>query len=298
MTVSDAFEKFMLSKKLAGLSENTIVDYKAHLRGFLSYAGNDCAVQDITEDLVQGYIFSLYGRALKKASVNTYIRNLRIFLTYVDKISALSFSPASIKIPRTPKKQLRIYSDDEIRQIFDNIRHSIKWIQFRNCTIIALMLDSGLRQSEVSSLRRKDVSFSPPRLLVHGKGDKERFVPLGNVSAHFLQQYWASCPFPPGDYVFLSDSGEKLTKNAIRLFVTRLAKRLPFELSSHKLRHNFATNYCLDKLNAGEQVDAFTLKTLMGHADISTTERYIHCAVELMAVKSIMSHLDRILDVS
>ena len=103
-----------------------------------------------------------------------------------------------------------------------------------------------------------------------------------------------ACPYPLEDSMFLEHDGSPLSKNAIRLTVRRLAKKLPFPLSSHKLRHNFATNYCLDKIEQDGQVDAFTLKMLMGHSEISTTERYIHCAMELLAVKSTISHLDRL----
>ena len=248
MTVSEVFYQFMRSKKLAGLSQATITDYAAHLKGFLSYVGDSFPVSDISEELVQNYILSLYGRRLKKASVATYIRNLRIFLSYVCKLSPLPFSPSSIRVPKNPKKQLQVYSDDEIRQIFQAVHTSAPWLNARNRAIIALMLDSGLRQGEISSLLRSDVSFNPPRLLVHGKGNKDRFVPLGNVSAKFLHEYFELCPFSAVDYVFLSDSGAPLSRNAIRLFIARVAKRLPFALSSHKLRHNFATNYCPDKI--------------------------------------------------
>lgn len=294
MTVSDILDQFLFSKKLAGLSPATITDYSAHLKGFISYAGGSLPISGISERLVQDYILSLYSRPLKKASVATYVRNLRIFLTYIHKTSPLPFSPDSIKVPKNPKKQLQIYSDDEIQKIFQAVPSSVLWLKSRNQAIIALMLDSGLRQGEISSLRLADVSFRPPRLLVHGKGNKDRFVPLGNVSAGFLHEYFNLCPFPIKDFVFLSDCGDPLSCNAIRLFVSRIAKRLPFALSSHKLRHNFATNYCLDKIESTGQVDAYTLKTLMGHENISTTERYIHCAVELLAAKSSISHLDKI----
>ncbi len=197
-----------------------------------------------------------------------------------------------------PKKQLQVYSDDEIQQIFQAVSTPVPWMKARNRAIISLMSDSGLRQGEVSSLRRLDVSFCPPRLLVHGKGDKDRFVPLGNISSGLLREYFDLCPFPSEDYVFLSESGDPLSRNAIRLFVSRVSKKLPFQVSSHKLRHNFARNYCLDKMESGGQFDAYTLKTLMGHESISTTERYVHCEVELLAVKSSISHLDKIFQVT
>ena len=154
------------------------------------------------------------------------------------------------------------------------------------------MLDSGLRQCEIVSLLHRDISFSGNRLLVHGKGDKDRCCLLGNVSACYLQKYLNLCPYSGKEYVFCSLDGSQITGNAIRLFISRLAASLPFDLSSHKLRHNFATNYVIQKSEAGQQVDAYTLKLLMGHESISTTEGYIHCAMESLAVKSSVSYLD------
>lgn len=76
--------------------------------------------------------------------------------------------------------------------------------------------------------------------------------------------------------------------------VSKMAKKLPFELSSHKLRHNFATNYCLDQYNAYGQVDIYRLMYLMGHEDVSTTRRYLHFANEILASKGCISHVDAI----
>lgn len=72
-----------------------------------------------------------------------------------------------------------------------------------------------------------------------------------------------------------------------------LPRRLPFELSPHKLRHNFATNYCLDKYAAGEQVDPLLLKVIMGHEDLVTTQKYLHLALEMVAVEKKVSALDK-----
>lgn len=294
MTILEAYEKFIFTKKLNGLSGETIKDYHFFLKRFISYVGSSLELSDISEELVNGYILSLHSSSLSRASVSTYIRNLRIFLCYANTLCPLPFSPDTIKVPKSPKKKAYIYSDDDIVRIFCSIQSSVPWIAARNRAIIALMLDSGIRQGEVCSLLSQDVSFSDRRIKVHGKGDKERFAALGGLSVRYLRQYFDLCPYTPHEYVFLSDDGTPLSGNAVRLFVFRLGRSLPFPLTSHMLRHNFATNYCLDKVEDGQQIDAYTLKTLMGHESITTTEGYIHCALELLAVKSSVSHLDRV----
>ena len=76
--------------------------------------------------------------------------------------------------------------------------------------------------------------------------------------------------------------------------VTKLANQLQFELSSHKLRHNFATNYCIDQFTRNNQVDIYSLMYLMGHENIETTRRYLHFAMEIIASRETISHLDTI----
>lgn len=78
------------------------------------------------------------------------------------------------------------------------------------------------------------------------------------------------------------------------MFVNSLSNKLPFDLSAHKLRHNFATNYILDQYKEKGKVDIYQLKALMGHSDIETTERYLHIANEIIASNNSISHLDNI----
>ena len=85
-----------------------------------------------------------------------------------------------------------------------------------------------------------------------------------------------------------------MTNNAVKIFVNKLSKEVGFELSSHKLRHNFATNYCIDQYEEVGQVDIYRLMILMGHEDIETTRRYLHHANEIIGARSCISHLDKV----
>lgn len=294
MTLQDAYNDFIYHKKLAGLSPATIEDYYYHLKGFFNFVGLTLPIEALEESFVNDYIMSLHTGVLSRNSVCTYIRNVRIFLTYVADNWGLSFQPAKIKIPKAPKKKIYIYSNAEIVELFHAVSASSDWIVTRNRAILALMLDSGLREKEVVTLLVQDISFESKRLKVHGKGDKERFVPLGNLSARYLHEYMSACPYQGKPYAFYSDDGSQLTCNAVRMFVSHLKKALNFPVFPHNLRHNFATNYCMDKLRKGQSADGYSLKRLMGHSSINTTERYLHLAAELFAVESSSSHLDTI----
>lgn len=130
---------------------------------------------------------------------------------------------------------------------------------------------------------------------VLGKGAKERLVPLGNLAKKLLEDYLSACPYS-SDYVFLDKFGLPLSGNAIRLFVSKLKKKLNFDLSSHKLRHNFATNYCINHLKKDGSSSIYDLSILMGHESIETTKKYEHFAHELIAAQNNISHLDKIFD--
>lgn len=294
MVIKEAYEKFIYDKRLAGLSEKSILSYQYQLIGFFRYIGHDMEVSSISKRDVDDYIMSLYDSEVSKGTRHSYIRSVRIFLCWAHKIEPLSFEPKEIKVPKTPKKQLRVYSDEEVALIFSSIKNDIPWLEIRDKLIVALMYDSGLRQMEVCNLRWKDVQFAEKRMIVYGKGDKERYVPLGETCIDMMDIFHELCPYKNRLLVFCSDVGENLSTNAIKLMFQRLKKHLPFEISSHKLRHNFATNYCIDQMEQFGHVDSLSLKTVMGHSSLQTTEKYLHYASSIMAVKSSRSHLDGI----
>lgn len=291
MTLQHALDAFLMEKQLVGLSIQSIEDYRMMISIFLRYAGVGLDLDNLTYDVVSGYVLDLFQRPLARSTVATYIRNLRIFLRWCHVEYGLSFDPARIKIPRSPKKEVHIYSDTEIRYLFSCIQNRIPWITARNQAIVALMLDSGIRQGELCGLDWEHVDKTRGVIKVTGKGAKDRLIPVGMTAIQFLEAYGSVCPYQE-PYVFVDRSGRRLTKNAVRLFTYRLQKQLPFDLSSHRLRHNFATNFCIDQLRRTGKTEVYDLSILMGHESIETTRRYEHFAHEILAVEHSVSHLD------
>jgi site-specific recombinase XerD len=128
---------------------------------------------------------------------------------------------------------------------------------------------------------------------VHGKGNKERLVPLGNISKRYIFEYMKVCPFD-SLYLFVSRRGDIVSPNSLKQMVSKIGKKLPFEFSCHKLRHNFATNYCLDQYRFNGNIDIYSLMSIMGHENVKTTERYLHFATQIIASENHISHLDKI----
>lgn len=291
MTINKVFDHFITSRKLADLSKKTISAYIQFVMPFLYFIGLETEFETITQYDISKYLEHVVERDLSRATKATYIRHLKIFLRWAQGTYNTQYNAKEIKIPKSPKRNVRIYSADEIAIIFDNISTESEWLTIRNKIIVALMYDSGLRQSEVCGISWNKISFQSNTLIVRGKGDKERTVPLGISTKQLLMEYKRICPYS-SEKVLLDRRGKPITNNTVKLMITKLASKLPFELSSHKLRHNFATNYCIDQYEKHGQVDIYQLMYLMGHEEIETTERYLHFAQEIIASRHCISHLD------
>ena len=254
------------------------------------------SVAEIEELKVQEYVKKCLDGHIARATAASYVRNARIFLDrcFREYENELQFNPQKIKKPKSPKRNPYIYGDREIALILEMVKTSVPWITARDRAIIVLMLDSGLRQAEVCGLKLVNIDRERHVMKVTGKGDKDRFVHVGDFALMMLDEYLSMCPYKDSEYAFVDRRGHVLSGNAVRLFVYCLQKKLPFELSSHKLRHNFTTNFCIDSLDRTGSTCVQDLGILMGHESIETTKRYEHFAHELVAVKNSFSHLDKV----
>lgn len=294
MTLKEVFKEFILSRELAGLSEKTLIAYNQFVKPFVNDFSSGKEYETLTKEEINAYLLRIVRRVtIAQATKATYIRHIKIFLCWAQKTYGGNYNAKEIKVPRTPKKAVHIYSENEIEEIFESVVVESDWMTFRNKAIIALMLDSGLRQGEICKLERKNLTMASSRILIHGKGNKDRIVTIGKMSKMLLLRYLENCPYK-GEYLFLNRYGKQMTNNSVKLFIGKLAQELPFEFSSHKLRHNFATNYCIDQYEKFGRIDIYRLAYIMGHEDVETTKRYLHMANEILASKESISHLDMV----
>lgn len=292
MRLNDAFSAFLRQKCLENKTEKTIDDYSSFVAPFIRFAGPDLDSSLLTLERVEEYILTLHERPLAPATMACYIRHIKAFISFLAKKRNLTFSPSEIKVPKYNPDEFYIFSKEEIRLIFSSVDLKEAWIAARNRAILALMLDSGLRQGEVCSLKWEWVDFEKGQMKVYGKGRKYRHVPLGQLSSRYLKEYAALCPFQGTPYVFSQRLGGQIDNNTVKKFVSKMKKKLPFPFYSHLLRHNFATNWCLNQYHQYGTMDVYALKAVMGHEDIKTTQRYLHYAESLLAVQHSISHLD------
>ncbi|MBR5517384.1 MAG: tyrosine-type recombinase/integrase [Firmicutes bacterium] len=276
-------------------TEKTIRSYTEILTKF----NNIVEIEDyqtISLDDVKLYQKSLNARNLSPATVGTYLRHIKAFIHWLENYDYIEKNGIwkKIKLPKAPKKNVKIYTNEEIKLIFNSVTTESQWLTYRNQLIIALMLDSGLRREEICKIRFTDINFEKRILNVHGKGKKDRLVPIGNLTLSLLDKYMSACPFE-SEMLFVGRRGEKVTDNTIKQTFHKLKGKLGFEFSPHRLRHNFATNYLIDYYEKYHYFDVYTLKIIMGHEDIETTDMYLHYAQEYIATQQRLSHLDKAL---
>lgn len=314
MLLSNASQLFLRAKKLQGLHPSSLRDYEVFISLFQQAVG-DIEISSITPELIEEYSLSLYEpeRNLSRASIGTYLRNLKVFLRFLesDRKTKCEIDPelfndtkhplsSVIRIPKVYRRKVDILTPEEVQSIFEAAYEKGNLVKTRNALIIALMLDCGLRREEVTRLTNARINYRSRKITVLGKGSKERLVPMGNFTLSILQEYRNllarsdKLSEQPHDPLLLTITNQPITNNTIKLMFCSLRKETELSFSAHTLRHNFATNWCIDEYDRCGTIDVFRLQILMGHEDIQTTLIYVHMAQEILAAQNSVSHLDTI----
>jgi len=179
-----------------------------------------------------------------------------------------------VKLPKAPTKLIEPLTPDEIQRIMDSIDiHSYTGI--RNHALLITLLDTGIREDEITGVNLGNLNLQDGCLKVMGKGAKERIVPIGRYTQMVLSDYVRKVrPEPAGNgcnALFLSQHITPITANAIKLTFSRLSTKSGVNrLHAHLCRHTFAINYLL---NGG---DIFSLKEILGHTTLEMVNHYLH----------------------
>lgn len=176
---------------------------------------------------------------------------------------------------KQPKVKIITFSEDEIRKLLNHFSGR-EFLSIRNRTMLALFFDTGMRLTEVITLRPEQIRDDT--ILVHGKGNKERFVPVSPYLAKALLQYRMTRESYfegklPEQYLFVSNRGKRLTQEAITKFFKKAAAEVGVNcnvrVSPHTCRHTFA------HLQLKNGLDLYSLSRVMGHESVAITQRYL-----------------------
>ena len=286
-------KEFELHNRSEGRSPRTVQWYNDVLdlfEGWLESEGLGTSLADLGPNEVRRFILHLQERPglrgpASSHTVNNRVRALRSFFNWLySEGYTEEHRLARVRPPKAQRKVIDILTDDEICQIFQALDpHSPSGA--RGTAIISLMLDTGLRLSEVVHLKYRDVHLEDGYLKVLGKGDKERLVAFGASCRRSLIHYAFHHRTEPDDEevreFFLCLEGYPLSSDGLRSLTERLSRQAGvLRLHPHLLRHTYATRFLL---NGG---DALLLKQNLGHTTLTMVEKYIHLANQLAAVAS------------
>lgn len=263
-----------------GLSQNTVHSYRLDVQKLMRYIQTHSITADpvdIKVELIQEFLYELAKNANARTQ-SRVISGLRSFFDYLVFDNYRKSNPLEqIEAPKIGRKLPDTISVLEIDKIVAAIDLS-KPLGERNRAIIETLYSCGLRVSELTHLKISDLFFEEGFLKVTGKGDKQRFVPIGVNTQKFIniyRQHWRSLigiDTEHKDTLFLNQRGKQLTRAMIFTIVKKLAEKAGIQksISPHTFRHSFATHL----LENGADLRA--IQMMLGHESITTTEIYMH----------------------
>lgn len=255
-----------------GMSSHTLRAYRKDLEEFTVHAQKDAA--DIEMIDVRGFVAQQIKKGLTKTTAGRRLSTVRSFLKFLTREGYLKANPARlVTTPKAEKHLPKFLSVDDVFSLIEK-PDAIGFIHVRDRAILELLYSSGLRVSEVAGLNVEDVNTREGLVKVRGKGRKERIVPLGSKAVEAIRGYMTEKILlkKKSKTLFLNKRGTELSERGIRRIVVKYARLIGVsgQIGPHTLRHTFASHL----LQAG--ADLRVIQELLGHASLSTTQKYTH----------------------
>ena len=286
--LSDCCEEFLVSlSSVRGLSENTVTGYRQDYMHLCSFLGKDRKLSDVNLEDLRSCIGFLSQKKYSVTSINRFIAAVRGVFLYAKKFNHIEKNPAAeLKTLRTPKNLPKFMTQSEVDSICRQPEQKELLWESRDKALFEMLYSSGCRVSEMANLKFSDFTSDFRSAIVTGKGKKDRRVYFEKDSLKALEEYLADRRkrFPmherdgafPVDNVFINQKGTALSPHGIWYIVSRYSgiEGTNRQISPHAFRHTFATQM----LNNG--ADIRMVQEMLGHSNISTTQRYTHVTME------------------
>ena len=273
-----------------GFSPNTCRAYRRDLEQFFTYLAakrsdgrEELDAQEIDALVVRAYLGWLHKRC-KRSTIARKLSCLRSFFKYLVKRGVLAFNPAdAVLTPKRGQPVPNYLPIDDVFRMLDGLKGD-SVLALRNKAILETLYSTGIRVGELVGANLDDVDFTKGLIRVWGKGNKERLVPVGNKALRSLRTYMdmrettreKHTEQRDGSSLFLNKLGGRLSARSVARLVDKVNRQLALmrPISPHGLRHTFATHM----LDGG--ADLRIVQELLGHASLSTTQRYTHVSMD------------------
>lgn len=269
-------------------SKHTIEAYKNDLRAFEKFVKNvyderekECSLGSASYDDVRSWIIELSNQSISFRSINRKLSALKAYYSFLKKTNQIEVSPFEKGImPLKIEKKVKLpFSEKEIEMALSYFSNKIDFEQVRDRTIIEMLYATGMRRSELISLKVNDLDFSQKQIKVLGKRNKERLIPmlpqLEEILKMYLEMREEVVNENSEDFLFLAKNGKKMYPTFVYRIINSYfsAVTTKQDVSPHMLRHSFASHL----LDNG--ADLNTVKELLGHSSLAATQVYTNTSL-------------------
>jgi integrase/recombinase XerC len=294
--MDDAIRAFMTFLELERhASHETVRNYVSDLRQFHTFMTTESSdahkldLATVQTESIRAYLHWLDRKREKSTSIARKLASLRSFYRYLQREGMVGLNPAeAIRTPKHPKHLPRVLTKDDAAALMEFPADQTGG-SLRDRALLETLYSTGARVSELVGINVDDLRASEGLVHLRGKGRKERVVPIGDVALRAIQAYRNQQPLLDSrdlttkrdvSPIFRNRRGGRLTTRSVARIVARYSNRLAGgSVSPHTLRHSFAT-HLLD-----EGADLRSIQEMLGHASLSTTQKYTHLATDqLLAV--------------
>jgi len=264
-------------------STHTLAAYRTDLLQFASFFKKQYGLEKWSEAEafhLRSWIFDLVDQELTKRSINRKICSLRSFFEFLVREEILEKNPAiEIRAIKTGRTLPEVVPMKVMIDFLNRPPQDSDWKNWRDFILIGFLYETGMRRAELGGLKWKDLDLLQDRVIVTGKGNKQRYIPLRSRFSGFISEYekvMAAASVGKSEYVILTDRGLPVYPKWIYNRVRRLL--LPYtdgeKLSPHTLRHSIATHLLM------QGADIQIIKEFLGHSSLAATEIYTHNSIE------------------
>lgn len=269
-------DNFLNYIKNKNYSNYTINSYNKDLDNFYVYLNqNNAEIKKVNYKFLRGYLTVLYDKKYSKKTIARNISTLKSFFKYLKKENIIKSNPMNlIKTPKIDKKLPKFLNYDDLEKIL-SIPDTTTFLGKRNALILELLYSTGVRVSELVNIKLNDIDLSEEKILILGKGNKERYVLFGRKAKEKILDYLKE-KMDDSPYLIVNRYGNKISDRGIRKILDSiiLEASLSYKISPHTLRHTFATHM----LDSGADIEI--VRELLGHESLSTTQIYTHVTSE------------------